>query len=77
LFFRPQAEGTRRANLVIDSPQLHSLATMHIYGVGMVPGTAVETQPSVGIPALGFEALVLLALMLCGIAWATLRARNR
>jgi Abnormal spindle-like microcephaly-assoc'd, ASPM-SPD-2-Hydin/Repeat of unknown function (DUF5648) len=33
LYFRPQAAGTRRANLVIDSPQLASLAIMQISGV--------------------------------------------
>jgi hypothetical protein len=33
LYFRPQAVGTRRANLVIDSPQLASLAIMQISGV--------------------------------------------
>jgi hypothetical protein len=33
LYFRPQAAGTRRANLVIDSPQLASLAVMQISGV--------------------------------------------
>jgi hypothetical protein len=32
LYFRPQAAGTRRANLVIDSPQLASLAIMQISG---------------------------------------------
>ncbi|MEP6942612.1 MAG: choice-of-anchor D domain-containing protein [Betaproteobacteria bacterium] len=32
LNFRPQAAGTRRANLVIDSPQLASLAIMQISG---------------------------------------------
>ena len=32
-YFRPQAAGARRANLVIDSPQLASLAIMQISGV--------------------------------------------
>mgnify|MGYP003694604651 CR=1 FL=1 len=32
LYFRPQAAGIRRANLVIDSPQLASLAIMQISG---------------------------------------------
>jgi hypothetical protein len=33
LYFRPQGAGIRRANLVIDSPQLSSLAIMQISGV--------------------------------------------
>jgi hypothetical protein len=36
LIFRPQAAGTRRANLVIDSPQLTSLAIMQVSGVAQV-----------------------------------------
>ena len=32
-YFRPLVEGTRRANLVVDSPQLASLAIMQISGV--------------------------------------------
>jgi hypothetical protein len=36
LNFRPQAAGTRRANLVIDSPQLASLAIMQISGAAQV-----------------------------------------
>lgn len=33
IYFQPQAAGTRRANLIIDSPQLASLAVMQISGV--------------------------------------------
>ncbi len=34
LYFRPQAAGARYANLVIDSPQLQSLAILRIFGLG-------------------------------------------
>jgi hypothetical protein len=44
LYFRPQGPGIRRANLVIDSPQLASLAIMQVAGVAQVgaaqPGAA-------------------------------------
>jgi hypothetical protein len=40
LDFRPQAPGTRLANLVIDSPQLASLAIMQISGTGQPASTA-------------------------------------
>ncbi len=43
LYFRPQAAGTRRANLVIDSPQLASLAIMQI------SGNATATTPAVDV----------------------------
>jgi hypothetical protein len=38
LDFRPQAPGPRLANLVIDAPQLASLAIMEVSGVGQVGG---------------------------------------
>ena len=41
-YFRPQAAGTRRANLVIDSPQLAALAIMRISG-------AATTVPTVDV----------------------------
>jgi hypothetical protein len=40
LYFRPQAAGTRLANLVIDSPQLASLAIMQISGSATTSGDA-------------------------------------
>jgi len=44
LYFRPQAAGIRRANLVIDSPQLASLAILQI------SGTAISTAaPTVDV----------------------------
>ena len=43
LYFRPQAAGVRRANLVIDSPQLSSLAIMQI------SGSAITTTPTVDV----------------------------
>jgi hypothetical protein len=39
LYFRPQAAGTRRANLVIDSPQLASLAILQISGIAISTAT--------------------------------------
>jgi hypothetical protein len=45
LYFQPTGAGTRRANLVIDSPQLASLAIMQITGIGAVPDpTAVVVE---------------------------------
>jgi hypothetical protein len=41
LFFLPQAEGTRRANLVIDSPQLAALSIMAITGAATAPAPAL------------------------------------
>lgn len=43
LYFRPQAAGIRLANLVIDSPQLASLAIMQISGMATTT-TAPEVQ---------------------------------
>jgi hypothetical protein len=43
LYFRPQAAGTRRANLVIDSPQLTSLAIMQISGTATTTPTTAPT----------------------------------
>ena len=43
LYFRPQAAGTRRANLVIDSPQLASLAIMQISGTAQTDAPANYT----------------------------------
>jgi hypothetical protein len=43
IFFRPTAAGTRLANLVIDSPQLASLAIMQISGVATPPVTGTPT----------------------------------
>ena len=45
LFFRPQAPGLRRANLVIDSPQLPSLAIMQMSGTG----TVLASTPTVDV----------------------------
>ena len=45
-YFRPLAAGNRRANLVIDSPQLSSLAIMQIAG-GATPTTT--TAPTVDV----------------------------
>jgi hypothetical protein len=39
LYFRPQAAGIRRANLVVDSPQLPSLAIMQISGSAITTTT--------------------------------------
>jgi Abnormal spindle-like microcephaly-assoc'd, ASPM-SPD-2-Hydin/Repeat of unknown function (DUF5648) len=44
-YFRPLAAGTRLANLVIDSPQLASLAIMQISGVA----TPIITAPTVDV----------------------------
>jgi hypothetical protein len=44
LYFRPQAAGTRRANLVVDSPQLASLAIMQISGAA-----TATTAPKVDV----------------------------
>ena len=44
LYFRPQAAGARLANLVIDSPQLSSLAILQISGTGTTnPPPAIAT----------------------------------
>ena len=43
LYFRPLAAGIRRGNLVIDSPQLASLAIMQISGVATTTPTAART----------------------------------
>jgi hypothetical protein len=53
LLFRPQAAGLRRANLVIDSPQLASLAIMQISGVAQTGATpAVANYQGIwGVPA--------------------------
>ncbi|HKE40249.1 MAG TPA: choice-of-anchor D domain-containing protein [Casimicrobiaceae bacterium] len=40
LYFAPQAAGTRLANLVVDSPQLASLAILQIVGVGSASAPA-------------------------------------
>jgi HYDIN/CFA65/VesB family protein len=41
LHFHPQATGTRRANLVIDAPQLASLAIVTVSGTGVAANAAV------------------------------------
>lgn len=38
LHFTPQASGARLANLVIDSPQIASLAILDVEGIGVPPG---------------------------------------
>ncbi len=43
IYFSPQAAGTRLANLVIDSPQLASLAIMQISGIATPPITITPT----------------------------------
>ncbi len=45
LFFRPQASGLRRGYLVIDSPQLPSLAIMQMSGTGSV----IASTPTVDV----------------------------
>ena len=40
LYFRPQAAGSRLANLVIDSPQLASLAILQVSGTGTLSAAA-------------------------------------
>jgi len=40
LFFQPSAAGTRRANLVVDAPQLPALAILSIVGQGVDPAVA-------------------------------------
>jgi hypothetical protein len=49
LVFRPRAAGLRRANLVIDSPQLASLAILQVSGVGQQ--AAVNYEGIWGAPA--------------------------
>jgi hypothetical protein len=55
LDFRPQAPGPRLANLVIDAPQLASLAIMQVSGIGQVGGAANFTGLFWSAPA-GSEA---------------------
>ena len=43
LYFQPQATGTRLANLVIDSPQLSSLAILQVSGIGTISPPATTT----------------------------------
>jgi Abnormal spindle-like microcephaly-assoc'd, ASPM-SPD-2-Hydin len=78
LYFTPQAPGTRRANLVIDSPQLASLAIMQISGVGAAAVVAaVALPPPVpNMPTTSTEVLVLLALALAIVGWWALRRRQ-
>jgi HYDIN/CFA65/VesB family protein len=47
LVFRPQTTGIRRANLVIDSPQLASLAIMQVSGVAEVADTSVRNYQGI------------------------------
>jgi hypothetical protein len=68
-YFKPQEAGIRRANLVIDSPQLASLAIMQISGTG-VTGTAAA------IPTLGGEALGGLVIALATLAAWSMRRRK-
>jgi hypothetical protein len=42
LFFEPSVAGTRRANLVIDAPELPSLAILSIVGQGVDPSVAAS-----------------------------------
>lgn len=45
LYFKPQASGIRQANLVVDAPQLASLAFLAITGNATAPATA----PTIGV----------------------------
>lgn len=47
LLFRPQAVGMRRANLIIDSPQLASLAILQLSGNGQA-AAAVNYEGNMG-----------------------------
>jgi hypothetical protein len=42
LYFRPQAAGARSATLVIDAPQLATLAFVPLYGVGVTTAATIE-----------------------------------
>jgi len=77
LYFTPQQAGTRLANLVVDSPQLTSLAIMQISGVGAVATPAIATAGGpANIPTLGWEALVLLIAAMGVIGFVAARARS-
>jgi hypothetical protein len=77
-YFTPKAAGTRRANLVIDSPQLASLAIMQISGVGAAPVVTVAEPPAAAtIPTTSTEALVLLALAMAIFGGYAMRRRQR
>jgi hypothetical protein len=43
LYFKPQAAGTRQANLVVDAPQLASLAVLSLRGSGTPGPSAADT----------------------------------
>ena len=76
LSFQPQAAGMRRANLVIDAPQLASLTILHISGVGGAAAPAPSTPAPEAIPTTSRESLVLLALALAALGWAAMRKRR-
>ena len=77
-YFTPKAAGTRRANLVIDAPQLASLAIMQISGEGAAPVVAVAGPPAAAtIPTTSTEALVLLALATAIFGCYAMRRRQR
>ncbi len=78
LYFTPQDTGTRLANLVIDAPQLASLAIMQISGVGAAVGApVVAPDPNVAviIPTLDAASLLLLGLALAALGWHAARRR--
>jgi hypothetical protein len=79
LYFTPQKAGTRRANLVIDSPQLASLAILQISGVGAAaaPAPAEDVAPPEAIPTIGTGGLVLLALAMAILGWWAVRRTAR
>jgi hypothetical protein len=80
LFFDPQAAGTRRASLVIDSPQLAALAIMPIYGTGVpvgAPGVDPVPPGAIAIPVGTPAGLVILALALWAFGWRSLRRNDR
>ena len=74
LYFNPQAAGARRANLVIDAPELASLAILQIVGVGAVAVAAADPLPT-AIPALSDAGIAALAALIAGAALLALRRR--
>jgi hypothetical protein len=41
LYFQPQQTGPRLANLIVDAPELSSLAVLQVAGIGVAPSTPV------------------------------------
>jgi hypothetical protein len=80
LSFKPQDSGVRRANLVIDSPQLSSLAILQISGTGVTAGPVVAPDTGGGpadIPTLSDAMLAALAAVLAAAAVRSIHRGGR